>query len=151
MIDFLLGVPGKLKTITDYLTTYMAAARMAKIDNCDTTTSSRAPANTAVSSADYTPAKAVFIDTAISGRLGSIKAIYRGTITIAAASGSNTATITAVNTSKSILVNLGSHTTGAADLPAACRLELTNSTTITASKFSVSEALIVGYQVIEFN
>ena len=54
MIDFLLGVPGKLKTITDYLTTYMAAARMAKIDNCDTTTSSRAPAATALSTGVWT-------------------------------------------------------------------------------------------------
>ncbi len=32
MIDFLLGVPGKLKTISDYLTTYWTAARAAKLD-----------------------------------------------------------------------------------------------------------------------
>jgi hypothetical protein len=62
MIDFLLGVPGKLKTISDWLTTYWTAARAAKIDYLDAAISSRAPAATAVSNVDYTPARAAALD-----------------------------------------------------------------------------------------
>ena len=85
MIDFLLGVPGKLKTITDYLTTYMAAARMAKIDNCDTTTSSRAPANTALSSGVWTQAHADKI--AAGGIPGTVKSIQTGYVSATASMG----------------------------------------------------------------
>lgn len=60
MID-ISGASGRLKALYTYITTYMAAARMAKIDNCDTTTSSRAPAATAVSNADYTPARGALL------------------------------------------------------------------------------------------
>jgi hypothetical protein len=66
MIDFLLGVPGKLKTISDLLTANWTAARAAKIDYLDATISSRAPASTAVSNVDYTPARAAALDSAAS-------------------------------------------------------------------------------------
>lgn len=65
MIDVLLGVPGKLKAISDYLTTNLAAVRATKIDNLDAAISTRAPASTAVSSTDWTPARAAKLDGAI--------------------------------------------------------------------------------------
>ena len=62
MIDFLLGVPGKLKTISDYLAAYLSPTRCAKIDNLDTTLTSRAPASTALSTATWTGTRAGFLD-----------------------------------------------------------------------------------------
>jgi len=150
MIDFLLGVPGKLKTLTDRLT----ADRAANLDDLDTTVSSRAAASTALSSATWTNTKAGYIDAAITGRLGSIKAIYRGTIALAAASASATATITTVDTAKSVIMLLGTNLGGAPDGGAdIARIELTNSTTVTAYHRvgSPGTAITVGYQVIEFN
>ncbi len=57
MIDFLLGVPGKLKSLTDRLT----AARAGYLDNLDAAISTRAGASTAVSNADYTAALAAHL------------------------------------------------------------------------------------------
>lgn len=54
MIAFLLGVPGKLKSLTDRLT----ATRAANLDYLNASISSTAPAITAVSNADYTAARA---------------------------------------------------------------------------------------------
>lgn len=59
MIDFLLGVPGKLKTISDFLTTYWTAARAAKLDYL---AANVAVASTAVSNADLTPTRAAKLD-----------------------------------------------------------------------------------------
>lgn len=50
MSAFLYGIPGKLKTLIDRLT----SARAAKLDNLDTTVGSRAPASTALSNAVWT-------------------------------------------------------------------------------------------------
>lgn len=58
MIAFLLGVPGKLKSLTDRLT----AARGANLDFLDAAILSRAPASSAVSSADYNSARAALLD-----------------------------------------------------------------------------------------
>jgi hypothetical protein len=155
MIDFLLGVPGKLSTIYTYLTTHLGSTRAAKIDNLDATVSSRAAASTALSSATWTNTKAGYIDAAITGRLGSIKAIYRGTIALSGTSSSATATITAVVTEKSVIMLLGANHSGGVDRDAQviARIELTNSTTVTAYHGSGSPgtSITVGYQVIEFN
>lgn len=79
MIDFLLGVPGKLKTISDYLAAYLSPTRCAKIDNCDTTTSSRAAASTALSSATWTAARAGYLDKISNGGIpGTVKSIQTG-------------------------------------------------------------------------
>jgi hypothetical protein len=150
MISFLLGVPGKLKTLTDRLT----SGRAANLDNLDVAVSTTAPASTALSSATWTGTKAGYLDGAISGRLGSIKAIYRGTITLVYSNTSNTATITAVDTTKSILMNLGGYGTdsGSVNVGSIPYLELTNSTTITASRASgCSGTSKVSYQLVEFN
>lgn len=58
MIDMLLGVPGKLKSVYDHLTTYLSSTRAAKIDNLDAAISTRAAAATALSSAVWTNAHA---------------------------------------------------------------------------------------------
>lgn len=62
MIDFLLGVPGKLKTISDYLTTNLSTTRAAKVDNLDAAMSTRAAAATALTNATWTDARAAKID-----------------------------------------------------------------------------------------
>ena len=81
----------------------------------------------------------------------NIKSIQRGTIVITYSATSNTATISAVDTSKSVLINLG------IDLPVNAngyfhgRLELTNSTTVTARGYAANTfPLTVGYEVVEY-
>lgn len=82
-----------------------------------------------------------------------IKSIQRGTIEIAATATGASATISSVDTSKSILFNLGFASTvlssGASGV--GVRLNLTNETTVTASKiYASSGAYSVSYQVVEF-
>lgn len=54
MLGFLAGLPGKLKTLTDRLT----SGRAANLDNLDATMTSRAAASTALSNATWTDALA---------------------------------------------------------------------------------------------
>ena len=79
-----------------------------------------------------------------------VKRVQRGTITIGAGANTNTATITAVNTEKATLVNLGvvADTNNISDQN--IRLELTNSTTVTARKSGVAGNPVVGFEVIEY-
>lgn len=147
MIDFLLGVPGKLKGISDYLTTNWTTARAAKLDYL---TATAAPAATALDNTVWTGAKAAFIDAAITSRLGSIKAIYRGEVTIASGAGTGTATITAVNTAKAICLSNGSR--GSATAGYVGTVNLTNATTVTAQRVGTPAAdLVVAFTVVEFN
>ena len=93
------------------------------------------------------------LDAAITTRLGSIKSIQRGSITVThsgAGSTSNTATITSVTTSKSVILKLG-HTCNS-DI-AQTRVELTNGTTVTAYSTVIdgNATVTVDYQVVEFN
>lgn len=82
-----------------------------------------------------------------------IQSIQRGSITIPAAAASNTATITAVDTARTRIVFLGTvmgADAGGAD-NLACRVALTNATTVTASSnSSASVDRIVYYEVIEY-
>lgn len=103
MIDFLLAVPGKLTTIYTYLTSNLAAARAAKIDNLDAAVSGRAPASTALTIATWTDARAAKLDAIQSSVINSIQS---GSITIGAG-GFGTATIAAVNTAKTMVINNG--------------------------------------------
>lgn len=78
---------------------------------------------------------------------GSLKSIQRGVISIVGAY-SGTATITAVDTSKTELRLLGvSNTTVIADL---ARVVLTNATTITATRGSNSGTSEVSWELTEF-
>lgn len=82
---------------------------------------------------------------------GVIKSIQRGTIALAGVV-SNTATVTTVNTLKSMLMILGfmsDNTDGNSGqyLP---KLVLTNATTITATKGINTSTTTVGYQLVEY-
>ena len=78
---------------------------------------------------------------------GTLKSIQRGVISMVGAY-SGTATITAVDTSKTELRLLGvSNTTVLADL---ARVVLTNATTITATRGSTSGTSEVSWELTEF-
>ena len=81
---------------------------------------------------------------------GVIKSVQRGTITLAGAA-SNTATITTVNTSKSLLFDLRYSTTElAVPHTITTRLTLTNATTVTASRAVGTGTNVSSYQIVEF-
>lgn len=65
----------------------------------------------------------------------AIESIQTGTINVASASGSNTATITSVDTSRTILLHLGTsyNISGSILTGPMVRIALTNSTTVTAT------------------
>lgn len=155
MIDFLLGVPGKLKSVYDHLTTYLSSTRCAKIDNLDAAISSRAAASTALSSGTWTDTKAGYIDMAISG-VCRIKSIQKVSVTISNSSAAGSATITAVNTAKTIIIPLGYRASTTLDYTEPDGLshfwELTSTTTVTLTRGGTSySGLADGYaQVIEF-
>lgn len=82
-----------------------------------------------------------------------IKTIQRGTITISAGNLTATATISSVTTGKTFLNWLGSTPTTVTDqyIRGMARLDLTNSTTVTATRGNSSDSGIVSYEVVEFN
>jgi len=143
---------GKLDTLEARLGSVWAA-------KLDTAISSRAAADTAVSTANYTSGRATkvdFLDALISSRMASIKSIRRGTITINSGNSSGTATLSpAVDLAKTLLIPLGSATPGSATIylteDSAFRVELTNTTTVTATRGGTTNSMYVGYQIIEFN
>lgn len=62
MIDFLLSVPGKLKSISDYLTGTLYPYITTRTANLDTNVNSRAPASTALTNATWTDTRAGKLD-----------------------------------------------------------------------------------------
>lgn len=88
-------------------------------------------------------------------KAADIKSLTRGSITIAGSSASNTASISAVTTSKCIANFLG-HTNGTAAqtnfAAGAAEVALTNSTTVTASRGTAGSASTetLGYETVEF-
>lgn len=94
---------------------------------------------------------------AVSGGNSAIKSIQQTSITLNASAGgslSNTATITAVNTAKTIILPAGSTLGGAAvtDLSIVLNsLVLTNATTVTATRTTSGVALTINFFVVEFN
>ena len=76
-----------------------------------------------------------------------VKSVQAGTITIISAS-SNTATISSVNTSKSVVLYGGTSMSGSADY--LVRVELTNATTVTATRGTTLNNSTVAYTVLEF-
>lgn len=83
---------------------------------------------------------------------GVLRALQVGTITLATVA-TNTDTITAVDVNKSQLWHLGQEATvttaGALDTYT-CMLELTNTTTVTATKLGALGTTVVGYAVLTF-
>ena len=81
---------------------------------------------------------------------GIIKSIQRGTISISGAT-SNTATISSVDTTKSVLRHLGQSTSSSSYTDRAlARIYLTNGTTITADRGSSTNSTTVSYEVVEY-
>ena len=86
---------------------------------------------------------------------GGIKSIQRGTISISGSS-SATATVTSVNTAKSLLTHLGQsgyYSASSTDGLGNVRISLTNATTITAA-VAVTPNIVpyaVSYELVEYN
>lgn len=79
-----------------------------------------------------------------------VKSIQSGTIAIANASSSNTATISSVNTAKSVAFLTGT-TAGASNFAEAnVGLILTNATTVTAERATNTGGATAYYTVVEF-
>jgi hypothetical protein len=87
----------------------------------------------------------------LKGRGGGIKSVQRGTISIAGAS-SNTATISAVDVTNSVLSWGGSFDAAGTQFALGCaRVALTNATTVTATRASSDvAATTVHYEVVEY-
>lgn len=91
---------------------------------------------------------------------GKIKSIQRGVVSIGTGVSSSSVTITAVDTSKSILHYLGQSSaaynsgygTFGSGAAATAYLTLTNSTTITASRViaGTNNTQYIGYQIVEY-
>lgn len=87
------------------------------------------------------------------GGSARIKSIQRGTIAIAGGATSNTATITSVDTANTRLVFLGILDASGDTTPdiVACRIALTNATTVTATVNTVGAGnRTVSYEVVEY-
>jgi hypothetical protein len=85
-----------------------------------------------------------------------IKSIQAGTITIAHATASNTATISSVNTAKSFVIHNGVTTinnpgSGYTVDDWSFRVALTNATTVTATRGGSDQQIILAYTVVEYN
>ena len=80
-----------------------------------------------------------------------VKSVQTGTIVITATNLTNTATISSVNTAKSVVL-FGGWTTDntSGTLVFAPYLTLTNATTVTATRSTISNTTTVSYTVLEF-
>lgn len=97
-----------------------------------------------------------YLDDEVTSRLGAINATGRGTISISDAATTGTATITAVNVARTMLRHMGATMNNDTNFiyAAMTRVDLTNTTTITASVGSGgggSRTLTVGYEYTEFS
>lgn len=130
MLDFLAGVPGKLKTLIDRLT----STRAANLDNLDAAISTRAAASTALSTATWTATKAGYLDMAISGvaRIKSIQQVNSSASTgVSSGTWSGSITVTTVDVTKTIFVWTGE--TPPDETYYGTKIVLTNATTMTCS------------------
>lgn len=125
MIGALMGLPGKMKTLIDRLT----SARAGYLDNLSA--GAVAQAATALSSATWTGTKAGYLDAAVSTRLSTaINSIQTGYATANTIGAGEDAyyldiTITSVNTAKSVvLIQPGSATAVTGRLTAATTLRI---------------------------
>ena len=144
MIDFLLGVPGKLKSISDFLTTNWTIARAAKVDNLDAAMSTRAPAGTALSNGVWTQALANSLWTMSNSPVSVVQSIQSGdTQIVVSTANPMSVTIAAVNTAKAIAFLRGSNNSFV-------QVTLVNSTTISLHTSTTSGADIVSWTVLEF-
>lgn len=116
------------------------AARVT-LTNSTTVTATR---NTSLS--DAVVINAVVIDATSS----LVSAVQFGTIAIANTSTSNTATITSVDTSRSVVFFLGEDAQSTAVANGACGVTLTNATTVTANRIGTASQTTVSFCVVQF-
>lgn len=148
MMELLAAVPGKLKALADRLT----ATRADNLDHLDADISSRAPANTAVSNAVLTDARIGNLDN-IASAPARIKSIQRGTIYIAGGDTFYTVSLPiAVNPAKVVLSHLGSESIGnnISNFNIGSRLELVGPNQIRGWAGGGTNAITIGYQVVEY-
>lgn len=142
VIPALLGLPGKLKTVLDRLT----STRAGYLDNLATS----------LTNTTWTDAKAGFLDAAITTRMSSIKSIRRGSVSVSFTSGGGSATVTlspSVDVDKTLVFYMGMSGNALGGYAT-----LSNSTTITCGcggygtnmGLSASSATVY-WQLIEFN
>ncbi len=91
-----------------------------------------------------------------SGYISPIKSVQRGTIAFSGWVSSMSATISAVDTSKSVIKLLGFTTSNSAFVPVylSVRLSLANSTTVTATRHGIGQTAdnlpTVAFEVVEY-
>jgi hypothetical protein len=78
----------------------------------------------------------------------TVRSVQQGTIVLSGVA-SNTATITSVDTTRSVCLYGGTSTTGTAD-QGLVRVSVTDATTVTATRQSASNDATVSYTVVEF-
>ena len=149
-----------IATLGDHVAAW-TAARAAKMDNLDAKISTRAPASTALSTAQWTNTRAGYLDKLNSGvpitsMPSVIKSVQRGIITIPANSKEASATLTqSVNLNKAVVLYGGSIDDGtiSAGTPGLwdARLVLTTSHEVTVTRaYASSYTATVSYQVLGF-
>lgn len=145
----------KLNSIISAIADYVAIWTAAKAGNLDTTVSSRAPASTALSTAQWTNTRAGYLDKLNSGVVVSsltgkiIKSIQKGVATTAQHSTDElNVTITSVDVNKSVVI-VTSGQTGGYDYYGGTAY-LKNSTTLTVKNTQAYGNIQFRWQVIEF-
>ena len=139
MVEFLLGVPGRLVALGTSLAT--------GVSDILTAIGTRAPASSAVSNTVLTDSRIANLDNIAQAPM-RIKQIQRGVILIFSGAGTNTATatISAVNPGKTELRMLGHH---GGDFPS---IVLENSTTIRTTRATNSTTMqtYVSWELTEY-
>ncbi len=139
----------RLVAIYSYLTTNLAAARCAKIDNNDVATSSRAAASTALSNETWTNGRAALLDGIIQDTI--IKSIQTGFTSGVASSGTGEdakykdVTITSVTTLKCRVDVQGSGNAGGA-----LTCHLTSATNLRISCPTGDTSILARWTVVEY-
>lgn len=147
MVEFLLGVPGRLVALGTTLVT--------GISDILTAIGTRAPGSTAVSNAVLTDARIGLMDNLanIASAPARIKSIQRGTVTVGGGATFASVTLgTTVDPSKSIVFNLGSASVGnnISNFNIGGRLELVDGTIVRGWSGGGTNAITIGYQVVEY-
>ncbi len=144
MVEFLLGVPGRLVALGTTLVT--------GISDILTAIGTRAPAGTAVSNTVLTDARIGNLDNLALAPL-RIKTIQRGTISIAGGNTFSTVSLPiAVDPNKSVVSHLGSESIGnnISNFNIGSRLELVGANQIRGWAGGGTNDIIIGYQIVEY-
>ena len=144
MVEFLLGVPGRLVALGTTLVT--------GISDILTAIGTRAPAGTAVSNTVLTDARIGNLDN-LAWAPARIKTIQQGTIYIAGGNTFSTHSLPiAVDPNKSVVSHLGSESIGnnISNFNIGSRLELVNANQIRGWAGGGTNAITIGYQVVEY-